>query len=393
MFERSSVIIKDGKKLSFDYVPKKIIRREEQMKQLELLFRPLVTDNRQCSALLVGSVGSGKTVTARRFCEDILEYCGSKSIPMDYVFVNCRIRNSEYSVVLQMLRHFDQGFPDRGFSIDEMIRSLRIHIEKTSRPIIIILDEVDVLLRNGSRNLVYQLSRIGDTTSVMSTVSLILISQESIVEMMDAATVSSFRRANAVRFTPYTRDEIREIIGARVEEALADGVIEDAEMELLADIAAENGDARFAIELIERSASLAEAESEGRVTADNIRTANAMIYSDVSENKLRDLNKVRKIILLAIARSIKDKSYVGMVVAEKTYAVVSEEYEQAPRKHTQFWTYVQDLEKQNLIRIVVKSEPDGGRSSYISIPNIPPRELAKKLEYILEEPESDTEEI
>ena len=39
MFSRESVIIKDGAKLSFDYVPGKLVGREKQMEMLSLIFR------------------------------------------------------------------------------------------------------------------------------------------------------------------------------------------------------------------------------------------------------------------------------------------------------------------------------------------------------------------
>jgi cell division control protein 6 len=125
MFERSSAIIKDGKKLSFEYVPEKLVHREGQMRRLETLFRPMITDNLPCSAFLTGSVGTGKTATAKRFCEDMLKHCAGIGKPVDNIFVNCRIRNSEHGVLVQLIRHFDPGCPDRGFSVEEMLRSLK----------------------------------------------------------------------------------------------------------------------------------------------------------------------------------------------------------------------------------------------------------------------------
>ena len=129
MFERSSAIIKDGKKLSFDYVPEKLVHRDEQMRSLETLFRPMVTEGLSCSAYLMGRVGTGKTATAKRFCEDMKKYCAGKNKLMDYEFINCRMKNTEYSVIFHLARHFDPGFPDRGFSVDEMMRTVKRHIE------------------------------------------------------------------------------------------------------------------------------------------------------------------------------------------------------------------------------------------------------------------------
>ncbi|MCK9323189.1 MAG: AAA family ATPase [Candidatus Methanomethylophilaceae archaeon] len=391
MFERASAVIKDGNKLSFEYVPEKLVHREKQMERLEMLFRPMVMEGRSCSAFLIGGVGTGKTVTAKRFCDNMLKYCGSKGKLMDKIFVNCRLRNTEYSVILQLVRHYDPGFPDRGFSASDMMRALRIHIESGMRPLVIVLDEVDMLLKNNSKDLIYQLSRYTEDIKGVSSVSMIMISQESIVKLLDQATMSTFKRANSIVFDRYTKEELRGIIKIRADEALITGTIEDDIIDLLADFSEGYGDARFAIELIEKSAQIAESGTEGYISADDVRTANAMIYSDVSENKLISLDLNKKLALLAISRAIKKETIISITSAEKTYAIVCEEYDQVARKHTQFWTYIQDMEHRGLLETSVRSEIDGGRVTYISIPGIPPKELAKKLEYLLETPTSTDE--
>ena len=238
--------------------------------------------------------------------------------------MNCRIRNTEHSVLLQMVRYYDPGYSERGFSAEEMLRAFRAHTENSARPMILILDEVDVLLKGGSRNLIYQITRMNEELRKAS-VSPILISQTSVAELLDEASMSTFRRANSVRFDRYTQEELRTIITLRSEEALVHGSLGESEISLLAEIAMQYGDARFAIELIERSATVAEAGEAGKITADDIRTANAMIYSDVTENKLKDLDHNRRLALLAIARAIKGNAYITIAAAEKTYAGVCEE--------------------------------------------------------------------
>lgn len=386
MFDRSSTIIKDGKKLSFEYVPEKLVHREEQMQRLESLFRPMVMDGLSCSAFLTGSVGTGKTVTAKRFCEDMMRYFATNDKQLDYAFINCRIRNTEHGIIIQLIRQYDPGFPDRGFSADEMLRSLKKHIESRSRPLVIVLDEVDMLLKSNNKDLIYQLSRFTEELKGRSSISMIMISQEQVSEMLDDASMSSFKRANVIKFNRYSKEELKDIVNVRSEEALVAGTIDDDVMDLLADIGKGYGDARLVIEMLEKAAIIAEEGTAGKITADDVRSANAMIYSNVSENKLANLDLKRKLALLSIARAIKNETYISITRAEKTYAVVCEEYGQVPRKHTQFWTYVQDMEKMNILDTIVKSEAEGGRVTYISIPDIPPKELAKKLEYLLESP-------
>ena len=385
--ERRSIIIKDGKKLSFDYVPEKLVHREEQMSTLRMLFRPVFEDGRSETAFITGTVGTGKTATVKRFCADMMKYGVEKGIPTDYVIVNCRQRNTENAVILQILRHYDPGHPDRGFSVPEMLRTLRGIIETKRLRLVIVLDEADILIKKNDVDIIYQLSRFNEENIGSSTsISLILISQEYVLNHLDTASVSTFKRTNTIRFEKYKRDELRDIVKIRADEALLPGRIREDAIDLIADISAEWGDARFAIELLDKSARKGENMENGEVTAEEVREVKSMIYSTVTETKLFDLDMNQKIVLLAISRAIKDKAYVTTGAVEKTYGVVCEEYGEKARAHTQFWTYVKALEKMGLITTTIKGETDGsgGRTTYISLPDIPSKILSRKLEYLME---------
>ena len=114
MFERASTVIRDPDKLTFDYVPDTLVHREEQMGLLERYFRPLAESGKACFAFLTGSVGTGKTATATRFCENMRAHCARSGKPINFIMVNCRNRNTESGVLLELVRYFDRGFPDRG---------------------------------------------------------------------------------------------------------------------------------------------------------------------------------------------------------------------------------------------------------------------------------------
>ncbi|MBQ4411654.1 MAG: AAA family ATPase [Candidatus Methanomethylophilus sp.] len=384
MFDRNSRIIRDGNTLSFEYIPEKLVGREAHTAELERLFSPLAFDGKSCSAFLWGGVGTGKTAIAKRFCLDMGAYFQEKGRRMGTVYTNCRIKNSEYAVMLDAVRHFDPSFPDRGFALDELISILVRSVESKKEALVIILDEVDVMLKGPKKNIIYQLSRLPEQLSAGS-ISLILISQYPLATMIDEASMSTFRRSNMISFARYTLDELLAIVRYRAGLALSDGALSDESAGLIANVSSEYGDARYALEILERAAHVAEAAGESEVTPDCIRTASASVYSDVSEVKLNNLDRNKKIVLLAISRAIKSAASVSMTKCEKTYAVVCEEYNVPAKKHTQFYTYVMDMEKMALLRTEVKREPDGGRVTYISIDSIPPKELANKLEYLLDE--------
>ena len=387
LFDRASVIIKDGTKLSFDYVPDNLIHREGQMKQMAMLFRSVLDYGGSETAFLSGSVGTGKSATAKRFCSDLVDHCARSSIPLDYVIINCRQRSTESGILIQLIRHFDPAFPDRGFSTPEILRTIRNHIVKSGKRFILVLDEVDILLKKGNIDLVYQISRFNDDGQAKVSMSMILISQEYVLDRLDEASLSSFKRANVVRFDKYTRDELKDIVTERSNLALREGSISDDALDLIADNSEEYGDARFAIDLLDKSARIAEDRTEGKVTAEDVRAAKAMIYSVVTQSKLEQLDRNRALVLLAACRALKNAGYVASSAVEKTYAVVCEEYDAVARKHTQFWKYITDLDKNGLIKISNNKIGDGmgGQISYVSLQDIPAKVLANKLEKLLEE--------
>lgn len=164
-------------------------------------------------------------------------------------------------------------------------------------------------------------------------------------------------------------------------------------MDQIADSSEEFGDARMAIELLERAANLAEEEFVGEVTVENVRAAKAGIYSIVSESKIEALDLNRKLTLLAIARAMKQNVMIPISAAEKTYAIACEEYDVPARKHTQFWGYVQDLEKVGLVKTRVSSSGKGGRTTTVSLPDIPSKVLASKVADMLDSELTGREDI
>ena len=381
MFSRESVIIKDGMKLSFDYVPEKLVGREKQMEMLSLIFRSVIDDGRSETAYITGSVGTGKTSTVRRFCIDMAAYATKNGIGLDYVHINCRQSNTDTMVMAQCIRHFDDKYPDKGYSAEIMLRDFRSHILKTKKRFVIVLDEVNSLIRSGDDDLIYQLSRMGEGISGQISVSLILISQEYVLDRIDVASLSTFKRANTVRFDKYTQNQLRDIVSARVEEAMIAGTVTDEAIDAITDMAADTGDARMAIDILDKAARLAEMRPKAVVTIDDVASVSDMVSSVVNATRLDTLGKNEIFTLLAYARATRNKPYVTLADAEKTYAVVCEEYEVPARKHTQFFGYTDTLVKDNLL---VCRTAEGGKAKVYSIQDIPPKQMCKKLEELIE---------
>jgi len=388
-FENSTGnVIKDQEKLSFDFIPEELPNREKQIQELFGLYRGIVSSNVSQNVLIHGPVGTGKTVTAKRFCMDFEEWAKGKDQNIDSVFVNCRKRKNNSSAMWKIVHHFDRGFPDRGFSVEEMMKIVKEKIEERNLHLLVVLDEVDPLIQKEGSDLIYLLSRFDEEQlSPEGNVSIILVSQKNVFELLEDSARSSFKRSNRIRFPRYASQDLFPILKNRVKGAFYPGSIDDEKINLVSDIAGKdgdgNGDARFGIELLEKSALIAEMKGRNEILTEDIRSAKGEIDPYFTESRLKNLNKQEKLILLASTRRLKDQAYTVTGEIEELYKVLCEEYEVEKLGHTQFWKYLKSLSNEGLLGTKTVST-DSGRTTKVSLSDITADKLEEKLENLLE---------
>ncbi len=369
----------DPTKLSFDYVPPRLPCREKHLQELANLFRHTVHSRITQNVFLHGYVGTGKTVTARRFCIDFKNMCLSHNIPVEYVHINCRQRMNEVSVMTALLRYFQPDFPDRGFSVQDMLGVLEKILNWKKMHLLLVLDEVDVLLRKKA-DLIYNITRINEDALRDGRVSLILISQINVFQLLDPSSMSTFKRSNIIRFERYAAEELYQILTARAEESLAPGTYSDEVIRFIAEVASKTGDARHAIELLENAVILAEGRNANEITIEDARAARAReVGLDVE--LLENLDRHKKLVLLAISQTTKTRSEVSSGEIERTYASLCELYGERKRGHTQFWKYLKELADMGLI--TARSTHTQGTTTLISLSDVSAKELEEIIEKML----------
>lgn len=378
---RGPSVVKDHAKLSFDYVPPSLPTREEETRQLARLFKPLMQGGTSQHAILTGPVGVGKTALAKRFCEDFTRAGLKQGVPMEWVHVNGRKNNTASAALIHILRELRGEFPDRGFSVEEMLKSLEQRLEPKETKLLIVLDEADTLLRRGGTEIIYLLTRFNEEQRLARHgVSLLLASQTDVRPLLDEASASTLKVTHLLRLQPYDAEQLQHIAHQRVELAFHPGTVAEEVEELTADISAEQGSARRVIELLEGAGRAADAERSNRVTAEHVRAAKADVESVVTEQKLRELDRQKKLTLLAIARTLRGgDAFVVTGKAEEAYKVACEEHGEEPRAHTQFWTYIKNLQDAGLIDAKRSGKGHAGTTTIISLHDIPARILEQRL--------------
>ncbi len=372
-------VFKDVSKLDFDYVPDVLPNRDEHLRKLARIFGQILKSDISENVLIKGRVGTGKTAISKKFCDDFTKYAQDSGVAIEAVRVNCHQRNSDSSVMLKLVTHFQPSFPDRGFSVDEMMDSVRKHLQKRKCHLIVVLDEVDVLLKKSGPNLIYLLTRFNEEDSMTGyTVSLLLISQQNVLEMLDQAALSTFKRTNVVECNQYSAKELVDIINQRIGLAFRNKAVDIETVDLVADIASQEGDARLAIELLWKAGQQADDRREGQVLPEHVRVAKGNITT--IENKLDDLTLHEKMILMMVARVLKKGgAYTTTGDVEKLYHVACEEYGEKPRGHTQFWNYIKSLDAYGFINAKKSGEGIVGNTTMISLPDVPATDLEELM--------------
>jgi cell division control protein 6 len=382
----TSSIISNLQALDFDFIPDELPHREEQLRFLARIYKSLLSANPQ-NVFIKGPVGTGKTVLAKRFCTSFIKATRKQGVFIEYVHINCRRRSTDSLVLLGILNHFDPRFPDRGFSVQEMLQVLNKHLERKEAQLLLVLDEVDALLRKSGSSLIYNLTRFADEEIRKSNpISLILISQHDIFSLLEPSVLSTFKRTNVINLDKYSRNELYDIVKQRVELAFHKNTVSNDSIELIADIASEWGDARFAIELLWKAGLYADKQKDPMLMPEHVRAAKAEVYPIITESKLLNLDKHQLLTLYAIAKRLhKDGSaYVTTGDVEKTYAITCEEYNEKPRAHTMFWNYLKDVENAGFINMKLSGKGQAGTTQLISLPDIPASILSERIEKILQ---------
>jgi len=381
----SSSVIKNMDALDFDYMPEELPHRDKQIRFLSQMFKPTLSFISQ-NVVIKGPVGTGKTVIAKKFCSALVNIARKQGKIIEYVHINCRKRSTDAMSLLGILNHFDSRFPDRGFSVQEMLEVIRKQLRKRDAQLLVVLDEADALLKKSGSNLIYSLTRFSDELSRdKSPISLILISQKDVLSMLDSSALSTFKRSNILHLNKYTRNELYDIVRQRVDLAFHHNTVDEECVDLIADIASEWGDARFSIELLWKAGISADHQHVQMVIPEHVRAAKSETYSVVTESKLRNLERHQLLTLHAIAKRLKKDgtAYVNTGDAEKTYAITCEEYSEKPRTHTMFWNYLKEIESSGFINIKPSGKGHIGTTQLISLPDIPAEIVSGKVEELL----------
>lgn len=348
-----SVIILRDDVLTPEYIPDRLIGRDEQIREVAGLMRGLFRHGYPNNGLLFGVSGCGKTVVSKSVLKSLVARLEQDpiGIKVDWVYIHCKKLYTQTSILYALIQHLDPTtkIKKTGYSMDYYYDSLFHLMNEKNTALIVILDEIDFL---GSEDVLYNFSRavVNDELKDGRFIRIIGISNSSKFEgKLDNRIVSSMG-AEKISFPAYGTDEIYQILQDRIELAFVPNSIEEeAIVKCATDTARYSGDIRRALMVLHTAATLAEREKSKVVTVDHIQTAEDNVQKDQIVDSVVKLPFHHKLVLLSILKLMDQGTQITTGKVTKMYGHLCKYLEREPAHRTQVSKSIGSLESQQLI--------------------------------------------
>jgi len=283
-----------------EYIPTELPHREEQVSKLGAILAPALRNSKPSNIFIYGLTGTGKTAVTKYVLKRL--YNKAIEIGSDIVtcYVNTRQEDTTYRVIVRLGECVGLKLPFTGISTAEAYRRFLKVLDSRNSIMIVVLDEIDFLIKKQGDELLYRLSRSSDDLT-NSKISIIGITNDlKLVEDLDPRVRSSLGEIEIV-FPPYNAIQLEDILKRRAKMAFNPKAIDDAVISLCASLAArEHGDARRALDLLRVSGEIAEREGAETISIQHVYIALKEIERDRASEVISTMPLHSKLVLLAI---------------------------------------------------------------------------------------------
>ena len=304
-------IFRDREVLRHSYRPQILPHRKPQIEEIASILAPSLRNETPSNILIYGKTGTGKTACVRHVGTELEKASGNMGTLCRIVHLNCEVIDTQYRVMAQIakdLSGIDEAASDKakthipmtGWPTDQVYAEMKNQLESSKAVLVIVLDEIDKLVKKSGDDTLYNLTRINSDLK-NSKVSIIGISNDlSFKDFLDPRVLSSLSEEELV-FPPYNAPQLVDILAQRADTAFIPGAVSDGVIPLCAALAAqEHGDARRALDLLRISGELADRDESDKVSEEHVRQAQAKIETDSMIECIATLPTQSKLILYSM---------------------------------------------------------------------------------------------
>jgi cell division control protein 6 len=360
-------LFKNKEVLRPSYTPDFLLHRDEQINNLAIILVSALRGDTPSNILLYGKTGTGKTAVTRHIGIELEKKSEEMDVSCIVLYMNCEVIDTQYRLLANLARQFGEEIPMTGWPTDQVFAKFKKTIDEKKQVIIIILDEIDKLVKKGD-DVLYNLSRI-NTDLKNSKVSMIGVSNDlKFTEFLDPRVKSSLGEEEVI-FPPYDAEQISDILRQRAEKAYKDDALDDMVIPLCAAFAAqEHGDARRALDLLRVAGELAERENKPKVEEKHVKSAQEKIEIDRIIEVVRTLPTQSKLVLYTIIL-LRNSGYRNVTTGEvyNIYRQLCSRIDMDVLTQRRVTDLMSELDMLGIVNAVVVSKGRYGRTKEISL--------------------------
>ncbi len=311
-------IFKDKKVLTHSYFPTKILHREKEITQISSILAPALKYYQPSNILIYGTVGTGKTICVKYVLNQLEEVAKENNVNIKTIYINCKLKkvaDTEYRLLAQLLNEIGVSVPDTGLPTDVLYRKFFDEIDSKEQVIIIVLDEIDSLVRKVGDEFLYNFTRINSELEKAKISFIGITNNLTFSSNLDARVKSSLGEEEIV-FPPYNAVQLKDILAERVKLAFNSGTVPQGVINKCAALAAqEHGDARRALDLLRVAGEIAERNGRSTITEEDVDMADRKIDMDHIIESVKTLPHQSQAVLYSIIK-LKEEGYEKILTGD-----------------------------------------------------------------------------
>ena len=358
--------------------------RDKEIRELSSHFAPIFRHDHPVHLSLLGKTGTGKTVTMLYFLNLLQSLCQKKRIDVRHIHLDLSTPKPCFRALNDLACYLDAAKRyKKGISLDELMSRIEEKIRDYTGYFILFVDEVDHVRRDLDSFLKFLVRRLPQKVNS----KLVLIFSSNKLNWQDNIDprIKSFLRSNELLFEPYNAFDLRKILMIRIEKALNQKMIQNGVLEKIAAVSSRtHGDARKAVELLSKSAYIAEREG-ATITMDLVDRALEEIERDKYVAMIKSSPKQLQATLYSIISSVLRSNkpiYTGD--AYGAYRMFCSKIKLRALTQRAFSDLVSELDMYGFIQARVLSHGRYGRTKEILV-NLPHELIERLMQVVLME--------
>ena len=367
-------LFRDRRALGHAFNPENLPHRKDEISALVNNLVEALRGHAPSNMNLYGRPGSGKTAVTRFVCRDLESKGAAEGCNIRTVEINCRNIDTKYRVLAEIGNRLadegDEAIPFTGWPADKVFERVRTRMQARAGVHVIVLDEIDHLVRKGSEgdDLLYSLTSLNIGLLEGAFCCVIGISNDlAFTEMLDPRVQSRLAPIDVV-FAPYNAAQLEDVLKPRANRGIKQDVLDEAVIPLCAALAAkEDGDARRALDLLRISVQQAEQSEVDVVGISHVRQAQNQLEFDQITPTIQNLPLQQKLVLFSVI--INEKNGLNNISTGEvygTYEMACENAGERPLTSRRISSLISGLDMAGIITAKTTSRGRHGMSKRIN---------------------------